>query len=315
MKSPWRKFLNFSAADQRVLVLLSGIVIGVLLTSLCLWLGEGRYIESAEDDSIYAYDDFFNTLRRDTLQEVSRYYRQEEQRVVETFAFDPNTADSTTLLRLGLSPWQVRNIYSYRAKGGKYHRAEDFSRLYGLTKGDYDRLKPYIRIADAYKLMSDLPQATPAKPVAVADTASVPSPVYVRKFDEGTQVDINTADTSVLKRIPGIGTYYARRIVNYRNQLGGFVSLSQLSEIEGLPKDIERWFTQPDTAPVKRLYLNRATLDGLNRHPYLNFYQSKVIIEHRRKYGMIKDLQSLSFYEEFTPGDLERLAPYVAFDE
>ena len=54
-----------------------------------------------------------------------------EEVPVETFPFDPNTADSTTLLRLGLSPWQVKSIYRYRAKHGRYHTPEDFEYLPG----------------------------------------------------------------------------------------------------------------------------------------------------------------------------------------
>ena len=96
-----------------------------------------------------------------------------------TFFFDPNTADSTALLRLGLSPWQVRNIYKYRARGGRYHRPEDFSKLYGLTKGDYERLLPYIRIADKYKLMSDL------YPHGLPGTDTVELPPRQEKFPEG----------------------------------------------------------------------------------------------------------------------------------
>lgn len=74
----------------------------------------------------------------------------------ECFYFDPNTADSTQLLRLGLQPWQVRNIYRYRAKGGVYRKKEDFARLYGLTVKDYRRLEPYIRISEDYLPASTL---------------------------------------------------------------------------------------------------------------------------------------------------------------
>ena len=62
------------------------------------------------------------------------------------FAFDPNTADSSTLLRLGLKPWQVRSIYKYRAHGGHFRKPQDFARLYGLTLAQYRRLEPYISI-------------------------------------------------------------------------------------------------------------------------------------------------------------------------
>ncbi len=76
----------------------------------------------------------------------------------ESFPFDPNTADSTTLLRLGLSPWQVRSIYRYRAKHGRYHKVEDFMRLPGLTNEQWERLKPCIRIAKEFQYVQPEPR-------------------------------------------------------------------------------------------------------------------------------------------------------------
>ena len=187
-------------------------------------------------------------------------------------------------------------------------RPEDFAKLYGLTKGDYDRLRPYIRIAEEFRLMSDLyPEGVPVRD-------SIPKRPRQEKFPEGTTVELNAADTVTLKKIPGIGPYYARRIVDYRDRLGGFVSVGQLAEVEDLPEGLERWFTVSPSVS-RPLRVNRMSLNALRRHPYLDFYQSKVIVEHRRKYGAIKSLQALSLYEEFAPSDLERLQPYVSFEE
>ena len=104
-------------------------------------------------------------------------------------------------------------------------------------------------------------------------------------------MELNTADTATLKKIPGIGSYYARRIVDYRNRLGGFVSVAQLKEMGELPENIGRWFTV-SPAVHRPLLVNRMSVEVLRRHPYLNFYQSRVIVEHRRKYGPIKKLQA-----------------------
>lgn len=307
----WRDFFYFSKADRRVLLLLVGLLSGIVLTTaFFLWVG-GKDADTLELGGQHQeYADFLQQLQRvDTVKPMEEPYAQPQKHVPETFAFDPNTADSTTLLRLGLSAWQVRNIYKFRARGGRYHRPEDFSRLYGLTKGDYDRLFPYIRIADEFKLMADLPPVEETQ-----DTVQPLRHERQEKFEEGVRVDLNTADTATLKKIPGIGSYYARQIANYRNRLGGYVSVAQLSEIDGLPEHIERWFTvEPSVS--RYLYINQMSVDVLRRHPYLNFYQSRVIVEHRRKYGAIRTLQDLSLYEEFTPADMERLQPYVSFEE
>ncbi len=225
------------------------------------------------------------------------------QREGELFTFDPNTADSTQLLRLGLRPWQVRNIYKYRARGGVYRRREDFARLYGLTLKDYRRLEPYICISPDFQPAS----AHIARPPHDVDSTRH----YVSKLSAGSTVDLSTADTTSLMRVPGIGSYYARQIVRYGERLGGYVSIGQLDEIDGFPSEAKAYFTLGSAAP-RRLALNRLSLQQLRRHPYLNFYQARAIVDYRRLHGRIDSLQQLRFDSSFSPADFQRLAPYVS---
>ena len=206
------------------------------------------------------YASFLKKAKADEEARAARFERGGAERRVETFPFDPNRADSATFVRLGLAPWQVRNIYKYRARGGRYHRPEDFAKLYGLTKGDYDRLRPYIRIADEFRLVSDLyPHGMPKR-----DSLAVRP--RQEKLAAGMQVDLNAADTSMLKKVPGIGSYRARQIVNYRERLGGFVAVEQLAEVEGLPDTLRHWFTVAPAA-TQQLYVNRMSVNELRRHP------------------------------------------------
>lgn len=318
-KNEWKNLFYFSKADRRVLLLLCGILLGITISSIFYHFMHTSPQDS-QTDSIgrSTYEAFVRQIERDEKEtpkendgkRITDIYESEKTTSPETFYFDPNTADSIALKRLGLSPWQIRNIYKYRARGGRYHRPEDFSRLYGLTKGDYDRLRPYIRIAEKYQLVSDL------QPSMVEKSENTVSRQIPRqeKYPEGTQIELNSADTTALKKIPGIGSYYASQIIRYKEQLGGFASLRQLKEIEGLPENIERWFTISETV-FRKIKINRLSTEQLRKHPYLNFYQSKVITEHRRKYGPIKSIKSLSLYEEFTAADLERLTPYLSFEE
>ena len=133
------------------------------------------------------------------------------------------------------------------------------------------------------------------------------------KYPEGTLVDVNSADTTVLKKIPGIGSGIAGGIVRYRERLGGFYALSQLEEVKHVTPELLKWF-KLDNDSIRKLEINKASLDKLRAHPYLTFYQAKVIMEHRRKKGQIKSLSQLALYEEFTEKDLERLSAYVSFD-
>lgn len=224
----------------------------------------------------------------------------------ELFAFDPNTADSTALLRLGLKPWQVRNVYKYRAKGGIYRRPSDFARLYGLTVGQYKRLEPYIHISADYLPASSLVEDEDRK-TFVRDTLKYPV-----KISEGEHIALNTADTASLKKVPGIGSGYARAIVSYRNRLGGFSSVSQLLEIDGFPDTSLKYFVLGST-PLNKINLNKLTLNQLRRHPYINFYQAKAIIDYRRLHGNLKSLHDLHLSRDFPPEAISRLEPYVVF--
>lgn len=134
------------------------------------------------------------------------------------------------------------------------------------------------------------------------------------KYPYGTVIDLNLADTTELKRVPGIGSYYARRIVDYRNRLGGYVDTQQLADISGLPDSVRNWFMVTDSFQVRRLMVNSASISELRAHPYLNFYKAREIVEYRERNGRIKNPAQLSFFEEFSGQDLERLEPYLCFD-
>ena len=225
-------------------------------------------------------------------------------RRVETFPFDPNTADSAQLRRLGLQDWQIRNIYKYRAHGGVYRRKEDFARLYGLTVKDYRRLEPYIRISDDYR-----PAATLLTDSVRHERDTLRYPV---KLAEGETIVLNGADTTQLKKVPGIGSYYAREIVRYGERLGGYVSVDQLDEIDDFPHAAKKYFSirQPVT---RKLRINSLSLQELRRHPYINYYQAKAIVDYRRLKGPIESLQQLRLSADFPPEAISRLEPYVEY--
>lgn len=137
-------------------------------------------------------------------------------------------------------------------------------------------------------------------------------PGRVEKFSADTVLDLNMADTFLLKRVPGIGSWRARRIVEFRGHLGGYSRVGQLMEIDGMPDSILRWFAI-HTPVHKKVNLNRATADEMAAHPCLTYKQARVILRHKRLHGPLQSLSQLSLYDEFTQEQLEKLKPYVAF--
>ena len=297
-------------SDRRVLLMLMAIGIGVIAI-----LRLGREVPPPPIGSL-SDSTSAQGFSNDTVLDVILH--DEEERKVERFPFDPNTADSAELSRLGLRPWQVRNILRYRARGGVYSSKEDFARVYGLTVKQYRELEPYIRIGFDY-----LPAAVLVGNrrrgdalTATADSASgahgEPARHYRQKLLPGETISLADADTSLLQRVPGIGSYFAKRIAAYGERLGGYVSTSQLLEINDFPADALPFFTA-DSASVRRLNVNTLSIDALRRHPYISYYQARAIDDYRRLHGPITDLSQLRLLPQFLPGDIERLRPYVKY--
>lgn len=297
----WKDFFYYTKSERRVILLL--LAIALLLLGIWAVMEYLRPVEVpvtlSESEEI---DSFLANLEEQEKIRKSHTPKNEISAVLQPF--DPNTADSVLLRQLGLPVYIVRNILKYRAKGGVSRSPESFSRIYGLKEEVYQKLKPYITIAplvsvshvrtDTFRQLKD----------------TIP---YIPKYEEGTIVDLNKADTSILKRIPGIGSTLARMIVVYRQRLGGFYDVSQLQEVPHVRVELNKWFVVTP-AGLHKIQVNSASLDKLRSHPYMDFYKAKAIMEYRRKRGKIKGLSQLSMFEEFTEKDLKRLSPYLTFE-
>ncbi|RHJ84883.1 helix-hairpin-helix domain-containing protein [Parabacteroides sp. AM08-6] len=138
----------------------------------------------------------------------------------------------------------------------------------------------------------------------------------VEKYPEGTLIELNTADTASLKKVPGIGSTFARRIVKYRKLLGGFYTVEQLQEVYGIDEtryqSLKKWFTV-DTVYMQQLPVNRLPADSLNRHPYISYRQARAIEQLRKQKSRLSGWENLQLIEEFNDGDKERLRPYLSF--
>ena len=282
--------------DRRILLVL--LTVAAVAFGLMLFVGGDEELVTSSGTS--------STSKTSPIRSSSYYYQQPTRRL-ERFAFDPNTADSTQLLRLGLQPWQVRNIYKYRAAGGIYRKKEDFARLYGLTVKQYRELEPYIHISADY-----LPASTLIKEERRTERYERDTLRYPVKIAEGEHIDLNAADTSLYKKVPGVGSYYSRKIAEYGRRLGGFVSADQLDEIENFPSEAKKYFSV-NASDVHQLNVNRLSLNELKRHPYINYYQAKAITDYRRLHGPLHSLNDLRLLPDFPAEAIKRLEPYVCF--
>lgn len=148
-------------------------------------------------------------------------------------------------------------------------------------------------------------------------TYSTPKSSYQSsKYPSGTKVALNTADTTELKKVPGIGSTFAMRIVKFRNLLGGFYTVEQLREVYGLDEEryqsLHNWFTT-DISAIKKLQINTLPEDSLRKHPYISYKQAKVLAQIRKQQGHLSGWENLQLLEEFTEADKQRLNAYLSF--
>ena len=324
MQNPFKEFLYFSRGERRgILVLITGIILVFLSGYIYIYQREHRPLSDEairrQATAMAEYEVDKNLLKSAKLyQSVVLTEKwdnrlnsssQKQPTTVSLVRFNPNTADSVTFCRLGLPGWMARNILRYRSKGGKFREAEDFRKIYGMTEKQYQALLPYIHIT---------PEDTETRTVQLysspaSNDSTATSRIAPEKYPAGILVDLNRADTTELKKIPGIGSGIARLIIGYRQRLGGFYNITQLQEIHLDTSQLQSWFSI-DTRAIRLINLNRSSIERLRHHPYINFYQAKAFVEYRKKKGDLHSLKPFALYEEFSDTDLEKISHYVCFE-
>ncbi|WAC40986.1 ComEA family DNA-binding protein [Pedobacter sp. SL55] len=217
-------------------------------------------------------------------------------RSVKYFTFNPNTITEKEWQQFGLSYKQAMSIVNYVKKGGKFYKPEDLKKMYTISPEKYEALLPYVSIPKTVQL--DKKDAF----------------TYAKK--EAVMIEINTADTLELDKIKGVGAAFARRIVKYRERLGGFYNKEQLFEVYGVdtPKFNEiKDQIKIDLEGIKKININTAEFDDLKRHPYLSFKQMNAIIQYRKQHGAYQSIADLSKVLILKPENIQKIAPYLSF--
>lgn len=168
--------------------------------------------------------------------EARAIYERAPGRRVESFRFNPNTVSLEELCRLGFSEKQAQSILNYREKGGRFRRKADFAKSYVVADSVFERLEPFIVIP---------------------------------------KTDINKADSAAFDELPGIGGWFAHRMVEYREQLRGYSCPEQLMEIYRF--DQERFDGLKDLiscSPADPYPFWTGSLDDIRNHPHIRNWQT-----------------------------------------
>ena len=215
------------------------------------------------------------------------------------FFFDPNTLPHSEWKKLGLQNKTIATILNYTGKGGRFRKPEDLSKIYGLKKADYERLLPYIRIAAINE--SRFEEHYSEKPKQIEQKFVKP-------------LDINIADSNAFIALPGIGSTLANRIVNFRQKLGGFYSVSQIAEVYGVADSVFQKISsklQCNGAAIHKININTATLDELKAHPYIKYKLANAVIQYRTQHGNYASIEALKQIQLISDSVFKKIEPYL----
>jgi competence protein ComEA len=264
---------------------------------------ETLQIKEPDSNTTYTKQRYNNYNRDDD--NYPPYYQpasKSEYNKGELFYFDPNTASTTDWKRLGLRDKTINTIQNYLSKGGHFYKPEDIGKIWGLHKDEVERLLPYVQIGAKQNTNS------------YSATNYSPKTEYKKEKAALTVIDINTADTTVLIALPGIGSKLAQRIINFRNKLGGFYSVAQVGETFGLPDSTFQKIKprlEISTNTLQQFNINTATIDELKVHPYIKYNIANAIVQYRNQHGNFSNVAAIKNIMIITDEVYNKIAPYL----
>lgn len=298
MRIWFNKNFGVSKSEFNGLLFLVSIIIVIKAVPIIY----GYYQPTSNDDpnllaqiqKITITDQVYENTVRDRIESAN------PQKTIKLFKFNPNTLDAEGWQTLGLSAKQAQSIINYTAKGGRFYKPEDLQKMYTISPEMYKRILPYAYILESINISKN------------------DSPFERKEYAKKTPVivDINTADSTLLDEIKGIGGTFALRIIKYRERLGGFYKKEQLLEVYGL--DSSKYAEIKDqieisNTPLKTININTATFNDLKRNPYLSFKQINAIIQYRKQHGNYSGVSDLKKIVLLNQQVIDNITPYISF--
>ncbi|RDC66126.1 ComEA family DNA-binding protein [Adhaeribacter pallidiroseus] len=230
--------------------------------------------------------------------------------------FDPNTLTQAQWEKFGLPAYVAKRLLTYRDKAQGFKYKDQIKRIYGFPPELYAQLEPYITLpgSRANQPYADARERTER---AYPSYANKPRTTYSRERSRLPPFDINTADTTALKKLRGIGTKLAARIVKFRDKLGGFENINQLQEVYGLPPEmidsLRKYTFVGESFAANKLNINVATVTQLQQHPYLGYKLARHIVAYRTQHGPFASLEDLRNIKTIDDATFQKVKPYLTF--
>jgi len=297
MKSELKEFFHYSRGQRIALLVLLFLLFAGILTNVYLSLPGKQHPRDFSEfrREIQAFLDAGEQSKASDTLSVKRQW--ESAAAPRMFRFNPNALPEAQWKQLGLKDWQIRIIKRYEAGGGKFRSKEDLRKMYGISPDDFNRLEPWIELPATHA--ADSLQTRPRK-------NNIPT------------IEINSADSTALQLLPGIGPYMASNIIRYRNKLGGFSRHEQLLEVFRMKEETYqqiREYVVIDTTQIQPgIKPNTSDYWALVKHPYIDKTLAYSITAHRQRYGKLKSADDFRKIEGLTDSLYQVLRPYLLIE-
>lgn len=282
----FKEYFTFSSSAKR------GISILIILIIL-IFLGPYLFHSISNDHSQVTDTLFLKDLDK-AFSEIKCQDSNISSRQITPF--NPNIISKEQWIYMGISAKTADNIEKYIQKGGKFYRKEDLLKIYGFDTTFYKHISQALIFTkrDSFKQYKSFEKKL-----------NIKKPLLI---------ELNSADSVTLEKLPGIGKTMSLRITKYRNILGGFYKPEQLMEVYGLKKEIfnslkDKIWT--DSGKIKKIDIDLATQFQLQRHPYIGKYKATAILKYRKFKKNHIDPDELLTNHLLTKEDFEKLRFYL----
>jgi len=310
MWQPLKDYFSFTKKERNgIISVVSIIIIISLLPRFFYYFTKNETADSTEFENEIAQLKIDSSSAKTYSKNQGEYYndytpayKNETPVKKELFYFDPNTASENDWIRLGIRKQTAQTIQKYISKGGRFYKPEDIKKIYGLSETDAARLIPYVSILAAKKDF-------PPNENSFAEKKSYPNKYAVQ------QVDINVADTTAFIALRGIGSKLSKRIIAFREKLGGFYSVDQIAETYNLPdstfQNIKKYLVLTSKA-IKKININAATVDEMRAHPYINYNIANAIYQYRQQHGSFNSVDDIRKIMTINDEFFNKTSPYFS---
>jgi len=306
-KRVWPKiteFLSLSNSETKGAFILLFIIVVIIVFNLTLplWIKKSNPSLNKElKEDIIAFNQFLEASngKKDIAEE-----KKEVNKFHSLSPFNPNTVSEVELLEMGFPARVARTLINYRNAGGKFATKNDLLKVYGIEKDEVDLLYDYIVLPE--NISKSTIYKNNETPIEIKEDKLSAEPKL--------SIEINSATAEELQKLSGIGPSYSKRIVKFRDLLGGFYSTNQLYDVYNLPEETVssiNEFLVIDTSLIEKIKLKNPGGKENLYHPYLTEKQQNDLYLYLQTMKRINHADELLKNNILDKQTLHKISPYL----